>query len=224
MTTAILLSDGIGAQLDSDTPKQYLPLAGKPIAMHCFRTLLQSPLISQIIVVCEKKYNSLFPKALCIGPEERRQDSIEKAVNYLGNEAKMVLIHDAICPLLTEEEIEALIEVGRTWGAAALATPLKGKIKQANDEHFVTHTLDPSCLYEIQTPEIFSADILIRGLKQAREKQITTNDDISLAELLGYPVKLVMGSCENIKIETPEDLFFAENICRERIPSYEMQV
>lgn len=202
--------------MGASSPKQYLPLLGKPIALYSFECLLSSPLISEIIVVCEPAYESLFWGVQFAKPGSRRQDSVYNGLRKVSQDCDFVLIHDIARPLLNEEDLQTVILAAEEFGAATLATPVKVTIKEADSDHLVRKTLDRSALYNIHTPQVLKKEVLLKGFSVAIDKEITVSDDVSLAELISHPVKLVMGSYDNIKITTPEDLTFAENILRER--------
>jgi len=198
------------------TPKQYLPLDGKPIALHSFTTIAQSDLVAEVVVVCDQHYEHHFHGARFARPGPRRQDSVFHGLQAISPDTDLILIHDIARPLLAEEDLENVILEGNLHGAATLATPVTSTIKIADEKLMVTQTLDRSFLYNIQTPQVLKKKILLEGFAKAHAEEITVTDDVSLAELTSSPVKLVMGSRDNIKITTPEDLVFAENILRER--------
>lgn len=197
--------------MEISTPKQYIPLAGKPIALHSFELLRDFPLIREVIVACTLKYQSLFASSVCAVAGQRRQDSLFNALQKVSEDAQYILIHDAARPLLNEEDLKNVIDAGIAHGAATLATPVKATIKQADNDQMVLRTLDRSTLYEIQTPQVLKKELLIKGFQKAQKERLTVTDDVALAECIGHPVKLVMGSYENIKITTPEDLALAES-------------
>jgi 2-C-methyl-D-erythritol 4-phosphate cytidylyltransferase len=209
----VLLAGGKGLRLGGVIPKQYLMLGDETIAMRSFRVLEQSPSIAGIVVVAEEPYHSLFisskkPISYAL-PGLRRQDSLKNGLKKLESSCTHVLVHDAARPFVTLEHIEEVIREGMQIGAATLAVPMKATVKQADSLRLVEKTLDRSCLYEIQTPQVVRLDWLNEGFKKAEKEQLTVTDDVGLAELQGYPVKLVMGSSDNFKITTPEDLRLA---------------
>lgn len=215
--SAVLLSGGIGTRFGASSPKQYLLLQELPIALHSFSRFIKSSLIDELIVVCEPSYENLFKEKTSknIGfalPGPRRQDSLLNALQKISSKTTHVLIHDAARPFISDAMLERVIHAGLTEGAAALAMPVKATVKEANGLGFVTKTPDRSTLYEIQTPQIVRKDLLQRGFQKAEDEKLTVTDDVSFAEILGAPVKLVEGSYFNIKITTIEDLYLANSL------------
>lgn len=215
--SAILVSGGVGLRMGGPTPKQYLPLGGKPIALFSYDVLKACDAISEIIVVCAESYRRLFrDSSLFANPGERRQDSVANGLKMAS--CDYVLVHDAARPFIDLDLVRALIDAGLQYGAATAALPIKFTVKRGVSNQ-VIETLDRSQLYEIQTPQILKRDLLEAGLKMADLKGITVTDDVSCAELLGHPVQLVKGLEKNIKITTPFDLTIAEKYLCE-IPTY----
>ena len=215
--SAILLSGGLGSRMEASTPKQYLPLAGKPLALHSYELLRCTPLISEVIVVCHEHYRPLFRGALFAEPGPRRQDSLYQGLQLVDDAAEMILVHDAARPLLSEEDLMRVIQSGLEVGAAALATPAISTIKEADQNLMVKRTLDRAVLWHIQTPQVIRKEVLWRGFALANEQGLTVTDDVSLAELTGHPVQLIAGSTDNLKITSPEDLVLAESLFNERL-------
>lgn len=218
--SAILLCGGTGERMAASSPKQYLPLAGKPIALHSLELLLGNTWISEVIIVCENKYEMLF-KSYCgsirfAKPGVRRQDSVYNGLQKVDTQNDYVLIHDSARPLLLEEDLQAVIDDALIYGAVTLATPVKETIKESEQNQMVSKTLNRKNLFNIQTPQILKKEILKQGFDFVKKNNLTVTDDVSLAELISHPVRLVIGSYENIKITTPEDLNIAENILLNR--------
>lgn len=218
--SAILLCGGTGERMGASSPKQYLPLAGKPIALHSLELFLENPNISEVIVVCENAYEMIF-KAYSndirfAKPGIKRQDSVYNGLQKVHFQNNFVLIHDSARPLLLQEDLQAIIDHTDMYDAIALATPVKETIKESHQNQMVFKTLNRKNLFNIQTPQLLKKTILEKGFAYAKKNHITVFDDVSLAELISHPVKLVIGSYENIKITTPEDLSIAENILLNR--------
>lgn len=212
---AVLLSGGVGSRFGNDIPKQYLNLRDKPVALYSYELLSRSRLFSEVVVVCDEPYRSLFSESgapLFASPGKRRQDSLFNALRHISKETTHILVHDAARPFVTPEMIKRVVDEGIALGAATLAVPVKATIKEANPEGIVTHTPDRSFLYEIQTPQVVRLDVLKKGFDRANREELTVTDDVSLAELIGHRVKLVEGSFANLKITTREDLDLAERL------------
>ncbi|MBI2742587.1 MAG: 2-C-methyl-D-erythritol 4-phosphate cytidylyltransferase [Chlamydiales bacterium] len=204
----ILLAGGIGSRMGAATPKQFLLLKGKPVALHSLELFASFDEIAEIIVVCAPEHQPFFsgirPLSFAL-PGERRQDSLWNGLQKISTTCDLVCVHDAARPCLQRSDFEKLLDEAREHPAVALATPVKYTIKQTGENGFVTTTLDRANLWEIQTPQIAPLSLLKQGFKIAQERNLTVSDDLSLVELTGYPVKLVTGSSSNIKLTTPED-------------------
>jgi len=97
-------------------------------------------------------------------------------------------------------------------GPAALAVPVKSTVREADAAGRVTRSLDRDSLYEVQTPQMISRQLLEEGFAIAEERQITVTDDVALAELAGATIHLLPGEYSNLKVTTPEDLLIAERL------------
>jgi 2-C-methyl-D-erythritol 4-phosphate cytidylyltransferase len=198
-------------------PKQFLPLKGQPIVQYSFDLFLSLPEISEIVVVCKPQFKTFFEKSPLKPiqfalPGKERQDSVASGFAHVSPSCDYVLIHDSARPLIQEEEVRKLIEEGLLIGAATLGVPMKYTVKEVDENGMVKKTLDRSRLYNIQTPQLLRRDILAKGLKKAQKQGLTLSDDVSLAELIRHPVKIVYGSDENLKITTPEDFEVAKQL------------
>jgi 2-C-methyl-D-erythritol 4-phosphate cytidylyltransferase len=221
-TEAIVVAAGKGTRMG--TKKQFLPLAGLPILVRTLQTLAACPSIDRILIVgAEEDLNRIhelvseIPKISRIVPGGReRQDSVRCGLNALHPDTQYVAVHDAARPLVTVEEVEAVIETAKQHGAATLGVPVKDTIKRV-ERGQVRETLPREQLWAVHTPQAFRRELLEEAHR--RVSGIGT-DDASLVEWAGYPVQMVQGNYENIKITTPEDLWFAELIWKKKeVPS-----
>ncbi|MCB1083738.1 MAG: 2-C-methyl-D-erythritol 4-phosphate cytidylyltransferase [Simkania sp.] len=213
----ILLAGGTGSRMGGPIPKQFLPLKGQPIVQYSFDLFLSLPEISEIVVVCKPQFQTFFEKSPLKAiqfalPGKERQDSVASGFTHVSPSCDYVLIHDSARPLIQEEKVRQLIEEGLLIGAATLGVPMKYTVKEVDENGIVKKTLDRSRLYNIQTPQLLRRDILAKGLKKAQKQGLTLTDDVSLAELIRHPVKIVYGSDENLKITTPEDFEVAKQL------------
>lgn len=209
--SVILLAGGKGTRIKSACPKQFLPLAGKEMICHSLDVFLSIPSICEIVIVCDPLYRPIFSSypVHFAKPGERRQDSVYNG--FQKTTSPWICVHDAARPFITKEMVERLISAGKVHGAAALGTPFKSTVKLANENCFVDMTPPRDQVWEIQTPQFLHRDVLENGFAFAIENSLTVTDDVSLAELIDHPVKIVEGSYRNIKITTPEDLLIAEH-------------
>ncbi len=211
----ILLAGGKGSRMKSPIPKQYLPLKGKPIIRHSFDVLTDLPEISEWIIVTEKegqKYFSNIKKTQFALPGNKRQESVYQGFIKTSPQADLILIHDSARPFIEKSLVQKVIEQGMKHGSSVLATPIDTTIKEVDSDFYVIKTLERSKLWKMQTPQALKPEILKKGFKIAHQKKITVTDDVQLAELAGYPTKLVLGSEKNFKITTPLDYQIAQHV------------
>ena len=203
------------------TKKPYLELLDKPILTHTIGVFDRNTTVDTIfVIVNETDFDTCrsvviepygFQKVAGLVPGgETRQDSVFNGLNMLPDDTDFVIVHDGVRPFVTDEMIVTCLEAAADWGAAVVAVPVKDTIKITDRNGFVIDTPDRSQLWGIQTPQIFRRDLLVEAHQHAQRKQIQLTDDAALVEQLGLKVKCVMGSYDNLKITTPEDLTVAE--------------
>ena len=196
------------------------PLLDRPLLEYSLIRLAESPSIDSIVVVAgESNVDSVSDianrttthkiSAVCTGGS-RRQDSVRAGLDYVGD-ATHVLVHDGARPLIDAPLISRAVNAMSGHDAAIAAVPVKDTIKMAGNGMTVLETVPRDKLWAVQTPQVFEA-----GLLRAAHRNIDADvtDDASLVEMLGHEVKLFMGSYENIKVTTPEDIVVAEAILR----------
>ena len=226
--SAIVVAAGQGVRLNTAVPKQFLPLAGKPVLVHTLAKFQACDAVSEIVLVAQagytdycrteiaEKYGINKITAVTLGGP-RRQDSVLAGLGRCAAHTDVVLIHDAARPFVTTAEIESVITgAAASNGACTLGVPAKDTIKLCDDTQTVTETLDRAKLWHIQTPQGFSAALLRDAYARADEQGLTVTDDCAIIEQAGHAVHVVCGSYFNIKITTAEDLVFAEAIIHAR--------
>ena len=208
---ALILAGGRGTRLGSDTPKQYLSLAGKAILRHAVEAFLDHPAIDRVGVVVAPTDRARHDAALVGLPVldpviggPSRQDSARHGLESLVEAApRLVLIHDAARPFPGADTIERIIAALAEHPAAVAATPLGDTLKEER-AGLIGRTVDRKGLWRAQTPQGFRfADILAAHRAAAGQ---TLSDDAAVAERAGLGVALVAGSEANIKITTAGDL------------------
>jgi 2-C-methyl-D-erythritol 4-phosphate cytidylyltransferase len=135
----------------------------------------------------------------------------------IDSACQLVAIHDGARPLITADLIDLTVERAAQHGAAALAVRPKDTLRRGESDYFLA-TLDRGRIWQMQTPQVFSHDLILSAHQQAARNGFRGTDDASLVEAIGERVFVVEGRYENIKITTPEDLIFAETILKRREP------
>lgn len=214
-TSVILLAGGIGTRMQSIAPKQFLNLNEKPIVCYSFELFLNMPEVDEIIVVCMPDFRNFFSTTstkpiLFALPGKRRQDSVYNGLKESTKE--IICIHDAARPFIDRDLVLRVLEAGKKYGAATVGMPVKFTIKESDSQNFVINTPDRSKIWEIQTPQVLERQTIFKGFEYANSYGLTVTDDVSLAELIKKPVKLVEGSHTNLKITIPADLTIANHL------------
>ena len=223
-TVAIVVGGGKGTRIKGNLPKQFLMLEGKPIVAHAIEKFEKCELIDEIILVVPEDYLGYstqkvvdkfgFRKADKIVPGgEERQDSVYAGLKACPAGTSIVVIHDAVRPLISFDKIAASVRLCAEKKAVVLAVPPKDTIKRGENGLIVT-TLDRSKLWLIQTPQVFDYGLILEAHEKAREEGFAGTDDSVLVERLGKEVTILEGDYSNIKITTEEDLALAETLIR----------
>ena len=223
MIAAIIPAAGVGQRMGRQTPKPYLPLAGKPILAHTLEIFEKTREVDEVTLVvhpreldyCQDKVLSrfTFKKVLRLVPGgKERQDSVYHALTVQQNEddLELVLVHDGVRPIITPDQIRRVLEAARSHGGAVLGLPVQDTLKRVDQEGRILQTLDRTDIWQIQTPQAFQAPLLWRAYVEAYGRNHYGTDEASLVEELNCPVVVVPGSPFNLKITTPEDLQTAE--------------
>ena len=225
MLSAIIVAAGSSRRMGFD--KLLESIAGKPVIAHTIDAFERSKAVTEIVVVVREDRLPEFEKAL--GPSkkvrkltaggEHRQDSVRAGLRHLGESVQYVAVHDAARPLVTPEQIEGVFEECRAHGAAALAEPIIDTLKRADENLYVTHSVDRHQLYAMQTPQIFERAVLEEAYRTILEQKISVTDEVSAVERLGRKVILVPNEDFNFKITYRRDLQLAEFILQQRLGS-----
>lgn len=212
---AVIPAGGVGARFGSRIPKQFVRLRRVPIVTATVSHFARHPGVTTIVVAApeahvERMRRALSPIArrarLAVLPGGRtRQDSVWLAIQAVPDDAEIIIVHDAVRPLITRHLIEAVVRAAAESGAAICALPIAETVKRVRND-VVEATLDRSELWSVQTPQAFRADLLREAHEKARRDGIVGTDDAMLVERLGHPVRVVRGLVENVKITTPDDL------------------
>lgn len=216
---ALVVAGGAGTRFKSTIPKQFLEISGVPIVMRTLAAFYSySKEISIILVLPEHEIN--YWANLCrqhkfniphqvVKGGMSRQMSVINGLNTINDDG-IVAIHDGVRPLIKKEIIAGSFETARKLGNAVAAVPLKDSIRII--ENGYNRSVDRKDFMLIQTPQTFLTSEIKNAYQKYIEEEFT--DDASIAERAGQKINLIMGSYDNIKITTTEDILFAEAIFR----------
>lgn len=217
----IIVAGGRGSRMQSDIPKQYLLLTGKPVLMHTIEAF--APIATQIIVVLhsemEKYWTALcrsheftIPHDIVFGGTTRFQ-SVKNGLNYLKKTYSemllldtVVAVHDGARPLTDQVLIEKSFEMAHQGKANILAVPSSNSIRHGTIDG--SKAIQRDKIWLIQTPQTFPLQLLINAYEQNEQPDFT--DDASVAEKMGNPIYLIESNHRNIKITFPEDIEIAQ--------------
>lgn len=222
--TAVVPAAGRGRRLGEKKDKVFISLGNKPILFYTLKALENSKLINEIILVVGSRHldytkNVFLPKfqftkvSKVISGGRTRAISVSKGLSLLSQDTDLVLIHDGARPFIDKYIIEKTIMEARRSGAAISGVPVKSTVKRVRGKK-VEETVERRGLWEIQTPQVFKKDILLRCYRKFGENKFSPTDDAQVLERCGYKVKVVEGKSSNIKITTPEDLMLAKAILK----------
>ena len=231
---AILPAAGIGTRMAASQPKQFLELNGLPILIHSLRAFASVPRITGIYVAVrrneiERVQAQVAEHAAKFGFAERihvveggenRQESVAHALAALpSSEDDIVLVHDAVRPLIDTATIERTIDAVAEHGAAIVGLPAIDTVKQVErTAHgaLITSTIPREFVVLAQTPQGFRFGLLQQAFAEALADGFVGTDEASVVERAGHPVAVVAGSQVNLKITQPGDLALAEFYLRQR--------
>ena len=215
----------MGTRMGADTPKQFLELNGTPIVILSLRRIASCPLVTDLIVatradevqrleerIAKEKFKQ--PVRVVKGGDSR-QDSVAAALREVPNDAEIVLVHDAVRPFVTVEQITRVIEEARRCQAAILGIPAMDTVKEVKraslpeDVALITGTIPRERLVMAQTPQAFATKLLKEAFARAQADGVSASDEAGLVERLGHDVHVVLGSERNMKITKPADMELA---------------
>lgn len=221
---AVVPAAGIGQRMQSDVPKQYLPLLGATVLEHTLGKLLSVDAVNGLVISLRShdrywdklRINTDKPVLVAEGGAER-SDSVSNALDTLRNVTGFdelndwVLVHDAVRPCVRTTDIELLIkEVDANEAGGLLALPVRDTMKRQGAGTTVQATIDREGLWHALTPQLFPYRVLRDALSKATQQKLVITDESSAVEHAGWCPLLVQGHEDNIKITRPGDLRLAE--------------
>jgi len=220
MISAIIVAAGKGTRMGAGVDKLFMEVKGCPIVAHTWRIFDNLTDIEDLVIVVREGLQSSFAEMAhkykfsktfrCVPGGLERQDSVWNGLEALGPEAQTVVIQDGARPCTSPELIRATIAAARETGAAVAAQPVTDTIKESLDGILVARTLDRTRLWAVQTPQTFRVEIIRHALAEVRRRGLQVTDDTAACELIGHPVRLILGKEPNPKVTQPADLLTVE--------------
>lgn len=212
--------------MGAETPKQFLELDGMPLILFTLRRLAACAAITEFfistraddIVSLQDKVakSELGRPARVVHGGDTRQQSVANALAQVDPETEIVLVHDAVRPFVTPEQIDRVIAEARKRGAAILGIPAIDTVKEVKraslpeDVALITATIPRERIVLAQTPQAFRYALLRDAFRLAQRDGVTASDESALVERFGQEVFVVLGSERNLKITRPADMELAQ--------------
>jgi len=216
---AIIPAAGSGVRLKSDVPKPFIELNGKPMIVHTLSIFERCQHVASVVLVVPQDHMAEFEKLVgthklhkvirIVAGGDTRQVSVYNGLQVVDHDTDIVLVHDGARPLAEATLIDRILSQAGNEQALVIGVPLKPTVKRIDPEAMlVKETIARHNLWEIQTPQIFRKEILLKAHEANVAKEAT--DDAMLVEKMGVKVRIIEGSYDNIKVTTPEDVALAE--------------
>jgi 2-C-methyl-D-erythritol 4-phosphate cytidylyltransferase len=222
---AIVPAAGLGTRMGADQPKQFLELDGMPLIIFTLRRLAASPAITDFFISTRAEdvmsmqdkvaKAALGRPARVVHGGDTRQQSVANALAQLDPSTEIVLVHDAVRPFVTREQIERVIAEARARGAAILGIPAVDSVKEVKraslpaDVALISATVPRERIVLAQTPQAFRYPLLRDAFRKAQQDGVTASDESALVERFGHDVYVVQGSERNLKITRASDMDLA---------------
>jgi 2-C-methyl-D-erythritol 4-phosphate cytidylyltransferase len=211
--------------MGAETPKQFLELDGMPLILFTLRRLAASAAITEFFISTRAEdivslqdtvaKAGLGRPARVVHGGDTRQQSVANALAQVDPTTEIVVVHDAVRPFVTLEQIERVIAEARTRGAAILGIPAIDTVKEVKraslpqDVALITSTIPRERIVLAQTPQAFQYALIRDAFRAGQKDGVTASDEAGLVERLGHDVYVVQGSDRNLKITRPADMELA---------------
>lgn len=217
---AIITGGGSGERFGADVPKQFQQAAGKMVIEYSLAAFASAPSVDSIIVVVppslpDSILDTIFSyrKVSAVVPGSKtRQMSVLSGLKAIKGKPEVIVVHDAVRPLVEVELIEDLIIAAKEKGGAIPVLPMYDSIKYSEDGKTSERSVQRNNYFRAQTPQAFRADLLIESFRKAEKEGVECTDEAQMVALSGHSISLVKGSERNVKITTPSDLIYVKSL------------
>ena len=224
----VIANGGVGSRFGSTGPKQYALAAGKTIFEWSLGQFTQRADLKGIVIASHVNDPYLAEQSglddsriVLVDGGSTRAHSVLNALKALQGRAaqnEWVLVHDVARPLVAQSDIDALIASCITYQEGGiLASPVPDTLKRVDSDRRISATVIRECIWSAQTPQCFQFGVLLKAIEDAQSTGIKITDESSAMEIQGYPVRVVEGSRDNIKVTFPEDLAFVTWVLEGRV-------
>lgn len=224
MNFGIIVAAGKSERMGPDVDKAFLSLGTRPVLAYSLLAFEQCPMIDGVILVVRKdRMDSARGLAQIFGCDKvrkivaggtSRQASVMNGLAALGDDVRIVAVHDGARPCVTSGLIAETIKSAKRHGSGVAAVKITDTIKEVDRGMVVSRTVDRTKLWAVQTPQTFKRELLAQAYEQVGKKKLAITDEASAVEAFGEEVHLVPAPLTNIKITTPEDLALATTVLK----------
>lgn len=227
MNGVIIVAAGTGSRMKVNINKQFIKLNDKEIITYTIEKFYNNKNINDIVIVVKEDEAEFFKKEIldkysfnnikiAYGGKER-QDSVYNGIKVLDKNCKYVLVHDGARPFVNEDIINRSLEEVQKYKSVVVGVPVKDTIKVVNNNNDIVDTPNRSTLWSVQTPQTFDYNVIKMAYEDAFNNNFYGTDDAMLVERIGYTVKMIYGSYNNIKVTTPEDIDMGIQILNSKV-------
>ena len=215
----VIVAAGQGTRTGAKELKQFRWIAGKPMLLHSIQAFQRRRDVAQVVAVLPRSFAGDPPPWIFQADIERlrvgaggaeRGDSVWSGIEDLEDEVRIVVVHDAARPLVTDDTIDRVIAAARQGVSAVAALPVADTIKEVDEQNRVVRTVDRERYWRVQTPQAFPRDIIEQAYRSALELGRYATDDAALVERLGHPVVVVRGAERGMKVTDAQDFAILE--------------
>jgi 2-C-methyl-D-erythritol 4-phosphate cytidylyltransferase len=222
---AVVPAAGLGTRMGADVPKQFHELDGVPLIIFTLRRLAACAAITEFLIATRVDdvvsledrvaRAALGKPARVVHGGDTRYQSVANALAQVDPSTEIVVVHDAVRPLVTREQLDRVIREARARGAAILGIPAIDTVKEVKraslpaDVALISATIPRERIVLAQTPQAFSYSLLRDAFRKAEQDGVTASDEAAIVERFGHDVFVVLGSERNLKITRPADMDLA---------------
>ncbi|HJU74098.1 MAG TPA: 2-C-methyl-D-erythritol 4-phosphate cytidylyltransferase [Gemmatimonadaceae bacterium] len=215
----VIVAAGQGTRTGTSELKQFRWVAGKPMLLHSIHAFEKRADVAQIVAVLPRSFAGDPPPWIFQCDIERllvstggneRGDSVWSGIEDLEDDVRIVVVHDAARPLVTDDTIDRVIQAARDGKSAVAALPVSDTLKEVDEEQRVIRTVDRARFWRVQTPQAFPRAIIEEAYQVALRERRYATDDAALVELIGHPVVVVRGAERAMKVTEERDFALLE--------------